>query len=540
MKTKHPVVLLVLDGWGIAPADPGNAVTQAKTYNFNKFWASFPHTRLTASGEGVGLPSGEAGNSEVGHLNLGAGRIVYQDLVRINMAISEGTFGDIEAFTQAIDHVEQNKSDLHLMGLVGPGEVHSSTRHLLALLWLCKEKGLPQNKVKLHLFTDGRDAPPTNAGDYITQLEEKIAQLGVGEIATISGRYYAMDRDNRWDRTAKAYRALTEGIGEKTQSVTEAIQKSYTAKRTDEFILPSIIIGRNNQPKGLVKDNDAVIFFNFRPDRAVQLTEAFVLPDLDDISAKISHFDEKLPWPTEERIKVKTFLRSQKINNLFFVSMTQYNGHLPVSAVAFPSRVVETPLSAVLADHELRQLHIAETEKYFHITYFFNGWREQKYQGEDWMQVPSPKVATYDLKPEMSAQDVAKTVVRWLNNHVYDFILVNFANPDMVGHTGVIPAAISACETVDRCLGMVANTVLSLGGACVICADHGNVEEMINPATGQPDTEHSTNPVPFIVVKEGLDARELPMGILADVAPTILGLMNIPIPPAMTGKDVFS
>ncbi len=540
MRRVKPVVLAILDGWGLASPGPGNAVTMASTPNFNKLWTSFPHTRLTASGEAVGLPSGEPGNSEVGHLNLGAGRIVYQDLVRIDMAIADGSFSQIEAFQKAFQHVKKNNSLLHLIGLVGPGKVHSSTNHLLALLWLASENGLPKSKVKLHLFTDGRDAPPTSAEKYIAALEKKIAEIGVGEIATISGRYYGMDRDNRWERTAKTYRAMTGGEGVKAKSALEAIKKSYQDKRTDEFILPSVIVGNNGQPKGLVGPGDSLIFFNFRGDRAVQLTQAFVMPSLEKISARISHFDEKLPWPTEEKVKVKTFPRGEKIADLFFVSMTRYNTHLPVSAIAFSQRLIEEPLAAVLAGHELRQLHIAETEKYFHVTYFFNGHRTENYQGEDWIQISSPKVATYNLAPQMSAFPIAKTVVRWLTNKVYDFIVVNFANPDMVGHTGLIPAAIEACQTVDRCLGIIINTVLSQGGACIICADHGNVEEMINPATGMPDTEHSANPVPFIAVKEGLDAHELPMGILADVAPTILGLLEIPIPSVMTGKDMLS
>ena len=532
-----PVVLIILDGWGLAPAGPGNAISQAKIPNFQKFWAAYSKTQLSASGQAVGLPKGERGNSEAGHLNLGAGQIVFQDLPRIDMAIADGNFFENPAFKQAVAHVKKNNSTLHLLGLIGAGGVHSSIEHLIALIHLAKTENI--SNLYLHLFTDGRDSPPTSAITYLQKVEEELRKTGVGKIASLMGRYFAMDRDNRWERTQKAYEALVLGVGKTGTSITQAIQESYAAGKTDEFIEPVIL-----NKEGLIKDNDAVIFFNFRIDRPRQLTKAFVLPDFEKLEIKKVSFD-----PYAERYGLKiyevprgttTFKRKKVLKNLFFVTLTEYEKGLPV-VVAFPPEPVKLPLARILAENNLRQLHIAESEKYPHVTVFFDGGREQPFPGEDWVEIPSPKVATYDLKPEMSARELTEQLLKRLKSGLYDFILVNFANPDMVGHTGVISAGIKACEVVDECLGKIVNSVLNLGGCCLITADHGNIEEMINLTTGEIDTEHSTNPVPFIFVNKQLNlgGRILPRGILADVAPTILALFGINKPELMTGKNLL-
>jgi len=533
-----PVVLIILDGWGLAPAGPGNALSQAKIPNFQKYWAVYPRSQLEASGEAVGLPKGECGNSETGHLNLGAGEIVFQDLPRIDMAIADGTFFQKEAFLKAIEHTKRYQSRLHLLGLIGAGGVHSSPEHLLALLRLAKNHGV--SEVYLHLFTDGRDSPPTSAPNYILRIESELKSLEIGKIATIIGRYYAMDRDLRWERTKKAYDLLVLGKGTEATSPLEAIKKSYANGKTDEFIEPIII-----DKRGIINDNDAVVFFNFRIDRPRQLTKAFVLPDFENLKIKKTYFD-----PYAERYGLKiyetpkgttTFKREKILKNLFFVTMTEYERGLPV-AVAFPPEPVKLPLARVLSEQGLRQLHIAESEKYPHVTVFFDGGRETPFPGEEWREIPSPKVATYDLKPEMSAYELTREILRRIKNNIYDFILINFANPDMVGHTGVISAGIKACEAVDECLGKIVDAVLNLNGICVVTADHGNIEEMINLKTGEIDTEHSTNPVPFIVIGKqyNLSGRVLPRGILADVAPTILGILGIEKPQLMMGKNLLN
>jgi len=531
------VVLIILDGWGLAPASAGNAISQAKTPNFNRFWAAYPKTQLSASGEAVGLPRGERGNSETGHLNLGAGQIIFQDLPRIDMAIADGSFFQNSAFKQAAQHVKNHNSALHLLGLIGAGGVHSSIEHLVALIHFAKTENV--NNLYLHLFTDGRDSPPMSAATYILKIEQELTKVGMGKIATLTGRYFAMDRDNRWERTQKAYEALVLGKGNFASSPIQAIRESYAAGKTDEFIEP-VVLDKN----GLIQNNDAVIFFNFRIDRPRQLTKAFVLPDFEKLEIKKASFD-----PYAERYGLKiyevprgttTFKREKILKNLFFVTMTEYEKNLPVVA-AFPPEPVRLPLARVLAENNLRQLHIAESEKYPHVTVFFDGGREKPFPGEDWVEIPSPKVATYDLKPEMSAYQLTEQLVKRLKGNHYDFILVNFANPDMVGHTGVISAGIKACETVDECLGKIVNTVLNLGGTCFITADHGNIEEMINLTTGEIDTEHSTNPVPFIVVDQRFNqgGRILPRGILADVVPTILAILGIEKPEFMTGKNLL-
>lgn len=537
-----PVVLIILDGWGLAPEGPGNAIALAKTPNFDRFWAAYPHTQLEASGEAVGLPRGEMGNSETGHLNIGAGRIVYQDLPRINMSIAEGTFFKIPTLLMAAEHVKKNNTNLHLMGLVSDAGVHSSLIHLFALLHFAKDQGL--KNVYLHLFTDGRDSPPNSSLIYIKKIQEKIQEFGVGQIATLIGRFYAMDRDNRWERTQKAYELLTEGKGQKFNSVPEAIEASYKAGKTDEFIEPVILTKEDGQPAGLINDNDAIIFFNFRIDRPRQLTKAFVLPNFESLKIERATFD-----PYAERYGLHqyqapkgttTFKRNKILKNLFFLTLTEYEKGLPVETAFLPISVKMT-LGRVLSENGLRQLHIAETEKFPHVTYFFNGGREKKFPGEDQILIASPKVATYDQKPEMSAYEVTNKLMEKIKERIYDFIIVNYANPDMVGHTGVLKAGIKACEVVDECFGKVVKTIFNSGGACVIIADHGNVEEMINLTTGEVDTEHSTNPVPFITVSQALNTqgRVLRRGILGDVSPTLLRILGVEKPTLMTGRDLL-
>lgn len=512
IKTVKPVVLVVLDGWGIAPAGPGNAISQARKPNWDHYFNGYPHTHLEASGEAVGLPKGEAGNSEVGHLNLGAGRIVYQELPRINQAIADGAFLDNAAFKAAVNHVQTNHSSLHLMGLLGTGVVHSSVDHLYALLWLAKEQKI--ESLFLHLFTDGRDSSPTSAIQLVQELQAKIDQLQIGKIATLMGRYWAMDRDNHWDRIQKAYLALTSREGAKTQSLTQAIQDSYQKNKTDEFIEP-IVQGE----EGAIKDSDAVLFFNFRPDRARELTKTFVLPELENFTAR------------------------KKLKNLFFVSMIEYEKGLPVSAVAFPDVKVSSPLATVISSMNMRQLHIGETEKYAHVTYFFNGNHEDPYPEEDRVHIPSAKIATYDLKPEMSAPEITAHVTQKLREGMYDFYMINFANPDMVAHTGSLPATIKAIEAVDTCLGNIVNVAMLMEGAVVVTSDHGNAEVMLDPITGEIDTEHSTNHVPFVVISkqfEDLANKQLLAGILGDVAPSVLSLLGINKPSSMTGRNLLA
>lgn len=544
-KKMRPVILVSLDGWGIAPPSPGNAITLAKTPNLKKFSTMYPSTRLLAAGEVVGLPHAEDGNSEVGHLNMGAGRIVYQDILRINAAITEGSFMRNEAFLLAVDHVKRNNSKLHLMGLVGSGSVHSNLEHLYALIWFVKEIGLSQSNVLLHLFTDGRDAPPQEAITIVAEIESRINRLGVAKIASLSGRYFAMDRDNHWDRTEKTYNCLVQGLGEKAKSVTEGIENCYKQNVTDEFIPPISIIDETGNPVGLVNDNDAVLFFNFRPDRARQLARVFVDQSFETYKPKHftnGHHHGVGREEEDTRSAQGVFQRQKKLTNLVFISMTDYEKGLPVSAIAFPIEEVKITLSRVISEHNLKQLHLAETEKYAHITYFFNGFREAPFLNEDRIEVPSPKVATYDLAPEMATADIVKTALSKISENIYDFILINFACPDMVGHTGVIPAAVKACEAVDDALGKIIPAALNKGGGVVITADHGNVEEMIDITTNQVDTEHSTNPVPFLAIGAGLEDlpnRTLQMGILADVAPTVLDLMGMQKPFEMTGRDLL-
>ncbi|MDD5481696.1 MAG: 2,3-bisphosphoglycerate-independent phosphoglycerate mutase [Candidatus Shapirobacteria bacterium] len=538
MENTGPIVLVILDGWGLANTQTGNAILQAKTPNFDKYWASFPHAQLIASSEPVGLPKGEKGNSETGHLNLGAGRIVLQDLVRINMSIADGTFFQNQAFLEAINFAKKNNSALHLLGMIGSAGVHANNQHLFALLRLAQKHQV--NKVYLHLFTDGRDSPPKSALTFLEQVETQIANLKVGQIATITGRFWAMDRDNRWERTQKAYQAIVEGQGLSAKTAKEAIEQAYQRQETDEFIQPTII----NGPNQIVKDGDAIIFFNFRIDRPRQLTKAFVLEDLENYQPKQAAFDpyaekygQKIYAPLE---KIQTFQREKKLKDIFFVTMTEYEKGLPAH-IAFPSREIPLPLAQVISQEGKRQFHIAETEKERFVTYYFNGFREQPFAGEEWFEVASPPVKTYDQKPEMSAPQVTEKVLEKLRKNDLDFMLINFANPDMVGHTGILEAGIEACEVIDQVLGKIVNQIFITGGTTVITADHGNAEEMINLSTGEIDTEHSANPVPFIVVGKHFlgQSRMLSRGVLADVAPSVLSLMGISQPLNMTGHSLL-
>jgi len=510
---EYPVVLIIMDGWGDAPPGPGNAVALADTPTIDRLRATAPQTHLIPFGRAVGLPEGQMGNSEVGHLNLGAGRVVYQTLTRIGLAIEDGSFGDTLALVAAVEHARTHDAALHLMGLIGPGGVHAQDLHLLALLRLAKARGL--TRVFVHAFLDGRDAPPTSARGYMAALEAQMREIGIGQVATVSGRYYAMDRDNRWERVQKAYDALTLGTGETAPSADAAIAQSYDAGTADEFVLPTVITGADGAPVATIADDDAVIFFNFRADRARQLTRAFVEAGFDRMTR-------------------------QAEPHTYFVTMTEYEAGLPVSGVAFPPHNVEEPLAAVVAAYDLKQFHCAETEKYPHVTFFFNGGREDPFPGEARTLIPSPKVATYDLQPEMSADAVTDAVVEAVRSGQYAFVLVNFANADMVGHTGVLAAAIKACETVDSCVGRVLAAVDEVGGAAIVTADHGNADVMIAP-DGSPMTAHSLNPVPLYLagpaVLPGTALR--PDGLLADVAPTALALIGLPQPTIMTGQSLI-
>jgi 2,3-bisphosphoglycerate-independent phosphoglycerate mutase len=539
---KNPVVLMVLDGWGIAPPGPGNAVSLAKLQFLPKYKSLYPHTQLVASGEGVGLPSGEDGNTETGHLNLGAGRIVYQDLPRINMSIADGSFTKNDAFLGAFKYAETHGTNVHIMGLLSDGMVHSSRDHLYALLEIAKELGW-NDKVYLHLFTDGRDSPPNAGIRFLRELKEKMQTLKVGTIATVMGRYYGMDRDRRWERTEKAYNALTTIISHQSKSAEEAIESQYQKGITDEFIEPVIIQDGEGTPCPRISNHDGVIFFNFRIDRPRQLTKAFVLPDFETHTTggfdpyTVKYYHKHI---VDEDDRLKPFTRAVVLKELFFVTMTEYERNLPV-IVAYPPVVFKSPLGRVFSDLGLRQLRMAETEKERFVTYYFNGMREDPFPGEDRLIVPSAKVQTYDLKPEMSAREITEKLLDRIKLGVYSFILVNFANADMVGHTGNIPAAIVACEVIDECIGKIVPAVLAQDGTCIITADHGNVEEMLGPE-GEIDTEHSTYPVPFIVINNALRGKiiTLPSGKLGDVGPTILHIMNIPAPSVMTGKNLLA
>lgn len=523
-----PLVLLILDGWGFADAGPGNAITRANPANFNNLWFSYPHTLLVASGQAVGLPDGIFGNSEVGHINLGAGRVVFQDLLRLNNAIADGSFFQNPAFLTALEHINKNNSNIHLMGLVGLGAVHSDTNHLLSLLSFLKRNNIPSSKIKIHLFTDGRDSPPRSAKGVVEEIQKKLQTDDCGQIASISGRYYAMDRDNRWDRSEKSYLALIGKSELKDQDAISAIEKSYANNITDEFIVPSTIVDESNVPVGPICDNDAVIFFNYRPDRARQITKAFVLDELGNLKS-----------PSGEQIK--TFNRGPKLKNLCFITLTNYERNLKVTKVAFTPEEVTMPLARVFSERNMTQLHIAETEKYAHVTYFYNGGLEQPFKLEERILIDSPKVASYTEAPGMSTQQITQKILEKIAVKSYDFIVANFAPADMVGHTGNIQATIKGVQEIDKQIGILANAVLSSGGGLIITADHGNAEVMIKLGTGDPDTEHNISPVPALFIFSELRGQniQLPQGLLADIAPTILGVLQIPKPSQMTGRSLL-
>jgi len=495
------LALVILDGWGLAPAGPGNAISQAKTPVFDRLWGTYPHTELSAQGRDVGLPDGQMGNSEVGHLNLGAGAIVKQDLARIDDAIADGSFFENEALLAACDRARHSpRGRLHLLGLVSDGGVHSGWEHIEATIELASQEGVPD--VVFHAFTDGRDTLPHGGREYLAELERWLRQAG--RVATVSGRYYAMDRDTRWERTKLAFDAIVHARGQHAASSAEAIETSYEQGETDEFVKPTVIGDYDGAAAG-----DVMIFVNFRPDRARQLTRALAEPDFDE------------------------FPRDGGVRDL--ATMTEYRKGWPYP-VAFPEARPETTLAEVVSEAGGRQLHVAETEKYAHVTYFFNGGREEEWEGEERRLVDSPRdVPTYDHKPEMSARAAAGAFVSRWGEGAFRFGIINFANPDMVGHTGVIPAAVKAVEEVDGCLADVVAAVEASGGACIVTADHGNCDHMLEP-DGSPNTAHSLNPVPLIVTAEGLALRD--HGILADVAPTALQLLGMPQPPAMTGRSL--
>jgi 2,3-bisphosphoglycerate-independent phosphoglycerate mutase len=510
MAAPRPVALIILDGFGLRANNHGNAVALANKPNFDLLWATFPHTTLTASGEAVGLPEGQMGNSEVGHLNIGAGRIVYQDLTRISKSIRDHEFYENSTLLGAIRHAKANDKKLHLYGLLSDGGVHSHIAHLFALLELAKKEGL--ERVYIHAFLDGRDVSPDSAVGYLTQLQSKIEELGVGQVATIQGRYYAMDRDKRWERTEKSYRAMVYGDGPTSVDPIAAVKESYERSVFDEFVMPTVIVGAEGKPVGLVESEDAVIFFNFRPDRAIQLSNVFTNEDFRG-------FDRGPNFP----------------KNLYFVCMTLF-AETVGGFVAYKPKELDNTLGEVLVQNGKKQLRIAETEKYPHVTFFFSGGRDHVLEGETRILINSPKVATYDLQPEMSIYEVTEALVKEVNAEHHDAIILNFANADMVGHSGMLEPTIKAVEAVDECLGRVVDAVTAKGGVCIIIADHGNADMVIDD-NGRPFTAHTTNPVPCIVTEAGHTLRD--GGILADVAPTILTLMQLPQPVQMTGKSLI-
>lgn len=507
--SKKPVMLMILDGFGMSDKEDGNAIRAAYKPNYDRLFAQFPHTQLGASGMDVGLPRGQMGNSEVGHLNIGAGRIIYQELTRITKAIEDGDFFDNKALNYAIDKAVENNSSLHLLGLLSDGGVHSHIEHLKALLKLAKDRGL--KNVYVHAFMDGRDTPPASGKGFVVDLENYLSEINNGKIATISGRYYAMDRDKRWERVQLAYEAMVLSKGEFAKSAVEAMEKSYAEEKTDEFVLPTIIL-ENGEPVANIKNGDSIIFFNFRPDRAREITRA--------INDRVFEGFER------------------ETLDLTYVCMTQYDKTIENVVVAYTPQSYSNTLGEYISSLDKKQLRIAETEKYAHVTFFFNGGVEAPNPGEDRALIDSPKVATYDLKPEMSAHEVTEEVLKRLDTDEYDMIILNYANPDMVGHTGILEAAKTAIETVDICLGKVVDKVLEKDGAVFITADHGNAEQMIDYTTGEPMTAHTTLPVPFLYIsKEAKELRE--GGILADIAPTMLEVMGLPVPEDMTGRTLI-
>ena len=509
--TKKPVMLMILDGMGITELGDGNAVARANTPNLDRLKAKYPVSKLNASGMQVGLPEGQMGNSEVGHLNIGTGRIIYQELTRITKAIMDGDFFENAAMLKAVKNAKENETALHLMGLLSSGGVHSHIDHLKGLLKLAKMNGL--TKVYVHAFMDGRDVAPSSGKAFVEELEAAIKEIGVGQIASISGRYYAMDRDNRWDRVELAYNAMVKGQGEKATSAVAAMEASYHDNKTDEFVLPTVIMN-GESPVATINNKDSVIFFNFRPDRARELTRAMV-------DVEFAGF---------ERTRVSTE----------FVCMTEYDVTITNVDVAYTSGTVENTFGEFLAAKGLKQLRAAETEKYAHVTFFFNGGVETPNEGEDRLLVPSPKVATYDLQPEMNAPELTNKLLAELDSDKYDVVIVNYANPDMVGHTGVVDAGIKAMEAVDVCVGQIANKIIEKDGTLFITADHGNAEVMIDYSTGIPMTAHTTNLVPFFWVANNSVGKKVADGKLADIAPTMIEVLGLEKPVEMTGVSLLN
>ncbi len=505
---KKPLLLCILDGYGMNPAREGNAICAAKTPYMDSLMAKSSHTLLDASGMAVGLPEGQMGNSEVGHTNIGAGRIVYQELTRITKAISDGDFFTNEALLGAVKNCKEKNSALHIMGLLSDGGVHSHNTHIYGLVKLAKEQGL--SKVYLHCFLDGRDVPPSSGKDFVAELSDKLSEIGCGKIATVMGRYYAMDRDNRWERVVKAYEAMALGVGERAEDAVAAVAASYDKEVTDEFVVP-VVVTENGAPVGVMAEGDSVIFANFRPDRAREITRVFVDPEFSGFA--------------------------REYRPMHYVCMTQYDKTMPNVDVAFRPQTLENTLGEYLAKNGLTQLRIAETEKYAHVTFFFNGGVEAVSEGEDRALIASPKVATYDLKPEMSACEVTEEALERIRSDKYDVIILNYANCDMVGHTGVFCAAQQAVEAVDTCMGKVIDEVLSRGGVALVTADHGNADQMVDPENGEAFTAHTTFQVPFVVAGKDVTLRE--GGCLADIAPTMLSILGLAQPEEMTGKSLI-
>lgn len=510
MSAPKPVALIILDGFGLRNETVGNAVAQANKPNYDRYMETYPNTTLTASGEAVGLPEGQMGNSEVGHLNIGAGRIVYQNLTRITESIKTGNFFENETLLQAVRHAKNNIRKLHLYVLLSDGGVHSHQQHLYAMLQMAKQEGLEE--VYIHAFLDGRDVAPDSAKAYMEELLKKISEIGVGKIATVQGRYYAMDRDKRWDRVEKSYRAMVYGEGPKYHDPIKAIAESHEQSVYDEFVLPTVIVDRENNPRGLIEDNDVIVFLNFRPDRAIQLSQAFTNKDFRGFD-RGKHFPE----------------------NIYYVSLTLFSETVG-GYVAYKPKNLDNTLGEVLAQNNKKQLRAAETEKYPHVTFFFSGGRDVELPGETRLLINSPKVATYDLQPEMSAYELADAVVKEVESDKFDAIILNFANPDMVGHSGKLEPTIKAIEATDECLGKVVDAIIAQGGTVVITADHGNADVLIDEK-GRPHTAHTTNPVPLIVTDKDVLLRE--GGILADIAPTLLELLQLELPEEMTGTSII-
>jgi 2,3-bisphosphoglycerate-independent phosphoglycerate mutase len=540
MTRSKPLVLTILDGWGYAPPSDANAISLARKPTFDKLLAGYPNTLIHTSGRFVGLPTGQMGNSEVGHLNIGAGRIVYMDITKIDLMIENGELFSNQVLLEAMKTARAGERNLHMVGLLSDGGVHSHQNHLYALLRMAKQNGL--ERVFVHCFMDGRDTLPTNGAGYIEQLQQRMREYGIGKVATVSGRYYAMDRDRRWEREKKAFDAMVYGDGEAGayRDPVQGVKESYNRDVTDEFIVPFVMTGRSNEPTTTIRDGDVCINFNFRADRARQITRCL---------CRNSHFTAQDGRELEAAEDLDRVIPRDRVpRDLAYVCMTQYDKHFTLPVVS-PPVSLNNILANVMANLSMRNLRVAETEKYAHVTYFFNGGVEKPFPGEERVLVPSPKVATYDLKPEMSAQRIADAVVKGVNDSTFDVMVVNFANADMVGHSGKIPPTIKAVETVDACLAQIYEALRQRGGAMIVTADHGNAEQMIDPATGGPQTAHTTNPVPFIVAAEDAvtqanfkgDARRFtlrPNGALQDIAPTMLGILGISQPTEMTGQDL--